>query len=209
VPSTPPFSPFRLASPPQANRVQAVASQSRPTDLLFGPFSEPSWLLSQSDDGPTSASRSSRCPHLSLAFLPLPSRLPLPESWRQIRTLFALLRPLPGDEAPALLSTARPSARSISWPFCAARWRREPRKPSHLNGFFLPASSDRRHRSFSLPDNPPKKPTRLPAITEREPGLWFSSLLRWSGPFAWPPVPSSITPSATNRSARLNLLRNL
>src|SRR6266850_4081455 len=92
---TPFFPPFRARFAASGKRVHSLRQQSlHYLDLLFGPFL-PSWLLSQSDEGPNSREQiySVRRTFFGFLYQVLNPHCPCREVVRQIQSLFALLSP--------------------------------------------------------------------------------------------------------------------
>src|SRR5438128_12520111 len=106
---TPFFPQFRARLAPLGKRVHALRQQSLPhLDLLFGPLL-PTWLLSQTDEGPNSREQiySVRRTFFGFLYQVLNPDCPCREVVRQIQSLFALHNGGPVDEGTSAYCQAR------------------------------------------------------------------------------------------------------
>ena len=169
---TPFFPPFRARFAASGKRVHSLRQQSlHYLDLLFGPFL-PSWLLSQSDEGPNSREQiySVRRTFFGFLYQVLNPECPCREVVRQIQSLFALLSPRRVSEGTGAYCQARDRLPIdiLARLRCAVAARAQ--KAAQLwNGFCVKVIDG---TGLSMPDTP-KNQRAYPQSREQKPGCGF------------------------------------
>src|SRR6266436_437575 len=169
---TPFFPQFRARFAASGKRVHSLRQQSlHYLDLLFGPFL-PSWLLSQSDEGPNSREQiySVRRTFFGFLYQVLNPDCPCREIVRQIQSLFALLSQRQVSEATGAycLARARLPLDILARLRCAVAAHAQ--KSAQLwKGFGVKVIDG---TGISMPDTP-KNQRAYPQSREQKPGCGF------------------------------------
>ena len=169
---TPFFPQFRARLAPLGKRVRTLRQQSLPhLDLLFGPLL-PTWLLSQSDEGPNSREQiySVRRTFFGFLYQVLNPDCPCREIVRQVQSLFALLSRRQVSEATGAycLARARLPLDILARLRCAVAAHAQ--KSAQLwKGFCVKVIDG---TGISMPDTP-KNQRAYPQSREQKPGCGF------------------------------------
>jgi len=170
--STPFFPAWRAQLGPMRRRVQHLRQQSLlHLDLLFGPLL-PTWLLSQSDEGPNSREQiySVRRTFFGFLYQVLNPDCPCREVVRQIQSLFALLsrRPVSKATGAYCLARGRLPLDILARLRCAVAAHAE-KAGQRWQGFYVKVIDG---TGISMPDTP-KNQRAYPQSKEQKPGCGF------------------------------------